>query len=97
MTELLTPRLRLRSWQPSDLTLLTALNADPEVMRFIGDGSVFTPEQSEQQWLRIQRLWDERGFGIHPVELRESGEFLGWVGLAVPAFLPEILPAVEIG
>ena len=28
--------------------------------------------------------------------LRGSDEFLGCVGLSVPAFLPEILPAVEI-
>ncbi|MFF7637816.1 GNAT family N-acetyltransferase [Kitasatospora sp. NPDC008050] len=97
MTELLTPRLRLRSWQPTDLAPLAELNADPGVMRYIADGSVLTREQSEQQLLRFQRFWDERGFGLHPVELRESGEFLGWVGLAAPVFLPEIMPAVEIG
>ncbi len=27
----------------------------------------------------------------------KSGELAGWAGLSVPAFLPEILPAVEVG
>lgn len=27
----------------------------------------------------------------------EAARFAGWVGLSVPKFLPEILPAVEIG
>ncbi|GAB2691059.1 GNAT family N-acetyltransferase [Kitasatospora kifunensis] len=97
MTELLTPRLRLRSWRPDDLAALSELNADPEVMRYIADGSVLSPEQSAEQLARFRRLWDEQGFGLFPVERRDSGEFLGWVGLAVPAFLPEVLPAVEIG
>jgi RimJ/RimL family protein N-acetyltransferase len=46
------------------------MDADPEVMRYIGMCSVL---------------------------VRETGEYAGWVTLAVPAFLPEILPAVEIG
>ena len=28
---------------------------------------------------------------------RGSGKMIGWAGLAVPHFLPEILPAVEVG
>jgi hypothetical protein len=39
----------------------------------------------------------EQGFGMCSVIVRETGEYAGWVTLAVPAFLPAILPAVEIG
>ena len=31
------------------------------------------------------------------VVLRDMGQFAGWAGLWVPWFLPEILPAVEVG
>jgi RimJ/RimL family protein N-acetyltransferase len=31
------------------------------------------------------------------VELCETGELAGWRGTTVPGFLPEVLPAVEIG
>jgi RimJ/RimL family protein N-acetyltransferase len=46
---------------------------------------------------RLAQGWEERGFGLFAVEWRETGELAGWVGLAVPDFLPELLPAVEIG
>ena len=46
---------------------------------------------------RRREQWDEQGFGMCSVIVRETGEYAGWVALAVPAFLPEILPAVEIG
>jgi RimJ/RimL family protein N-acetyltransferase len=45
----------------------------------------------------MRATWDERGFGLFALETRDTGEFVGWAGLAVPEFLPEILPAVEIG
>ena len=95
--ELHTRRLLLRVWQPEDLEPLAAMNADPEVMRYIADGSVHSREQSVATFDRLRRHWAEMGFGLFALRLRETGEFAGWAGLAVPRFLPEILPAVEIG
>ena len=37
------------------------------------------------------------GFGIEAVIDRETDALIGWAGLAVPHFLPEVLPAVEVG
>ena len=34
---------------------------------------------------------------FHAVIEQASGSLVGWAGLAVPDFLPEILPAVEVG
>ena len=73
------------------------MNADPEVMRFIGDGSTRTREQTEPGIVMALREWDERGFSMFSVDVVESGKFAGWVALTVPNFLPEVLPAVEIG
>lgn len=97
MTRLETERLILRRWQPSDLEGLAAIDADPEVMRYIGDGSVRTPDETRAALARMQAAWDERGYGHFAVQRRDDGALAGWVGLAVPAFLPEVLPAVEIG
>ncbi|MFE0458518.1 GNAT family N-acetyltransferase [Kitasatospora sp. NPDC058965] len=97
MPELRTARLRLRQWHDADLDRLAALDADPEVMRYIADGTTHTREQTAESLLRIRTGWAERGFGLFAVELLDSGRFAGWVGLNVPRFLPEILPAVEIG
>ena len=34
---------------------------------------------------------------FHAVVERESGALVGWAGLSVPEFLPEVLPAIEVG
>ncbi|WP_433424901.1 GNAT family N-acetyltransferase [Microtetraspora malaysiensis] len=95
--ERLTERLRLRMWRDDDLDPLAAMDGDPEVMRYIGDGVPRTREQAAEALVRLGLGWQERGFGLFAVEVRETGEFAGWVGLAVPEFLPEVMPAVEIG
>ncbi len=92
-----TARLRLRRWRANDLLPLAAIYADAEVMRYIGDGSVRTLDQTAASMALMERDWDERGYSMFAVELRDSSELIGWVGLTVPNFLPEILPAVEIG
>ncbi|OEJ34913.1 GNAT family N-acetyltransferase [Streptomyces subrutilus] len=96
MTEILTPRLILRRWTDDDLVPLSEINGDPEVMRWIGDGSVRDLEETAEDIERWEEEWDEEGFGLFAVELLGSGELIGVVGLSVPEYLPEVLPAVEI-
>ena len=97
MITLATDRLTLRGWRDDDLGALAAMNADPEVMRYIMDGSVLDGQQSSERLRKMIVTWDEYGFGRFAVEVRGTGALIGWAGLAVPTFLPEVLPAVEIG
>ncbi|MEV4801845.1 GNAT family N-acetyltransferase [Nonomuraea sp. NPDC049421] len=99
MISLTTERLLLRRPTEDDIDPLAAMDADPEVMRYIGDGSAspFDRDRAAAVIARAQREWDERGFGMLSVVVRDTHQFAGWVALTVPAFLPEILPAVEIG
>lgn len=97
MTEIRTPRLLLRRWTDDDLAPMADINADPQVMRWIGDGSVRDLEQTAESIERWEEEWDDEGFGLFAVELLASGELAGFTGLSVPEFLPEVLPAVEIG
>src|SRR4051794_277172 len=92
-----TDRLLLRRWRGDDLGALAAMHADPEVMRYVGDGRPHSREQGAASLARYEQGWQARGFGLFAVELRAEGAFVGWVGLAVPEFLPEVMPAVEIG
>lgn len=96
MTEIQTPRLILRRWHDDDLAPMAEINADPQVMRWIGDGSVRDLEQTAEDIERWEEEWDEEGFGLFAVELLASGELAGFAGLSIPRFLPEVLPAVEI-
>ena len=95
--ELRTERLVLRGWRDEDLEALVELDSDPEVMRYVGDGKVKSRDEVVPWFARHRAIWAERGYGLFAVELAETGEFAGWVGLAVPGFLPEVMPAVEIG
>ncbi len=96
-TSLETPRLLLRRWQDQDLDGFAAVNAQPEVMRYIHDGRTLDRAATAERLATYQRHWDEHGFGLYAVEVKETGELAGFTGLAVPTFLPEIMPAVEIG
>ena len=93
-----TERLVLRRWDvAADLDAYADICADPEVMRYIGDGRVATRAETAERLEQFERTWNELGFGLFALERRDTGEFIGNTGLAVPDFLPEILPAVEIG
>ncbi len=96
-TTLRTPRLTLRRWREDDIEPMAAINADPEVMRWIGDGSVRDRALTEAGIVACEREWEEHGVGLFAVECRLTGQLVGFAGLSVPDFLPEILPAVEIG
>ncbi|MFC8588421.1 GNAT family N-acetyltransferase [Streptomyces sp. NPDC057217] len=97
MTEIRTPRLLLRRWSDDDLVPLSEINADPEVMRWIGDGSVRDPDDTAGDIERYEEEWDEEGFGLFAVELLASGELIGFAGLSVPEHLPEAAHEIEIG
>ena len=90
-----TERLLLRAWQPSDEAPFAALNADPEVTRYLS--GPMRRGESDELLARIRGHWQEHGFGLYAVEVKERGEFAGFVGLAIPSFLPDVLPAVEVG
>ncbi|GAA3145976.1 GNAT family N-acetyltransferase [Streptomyces rectiviolaceus] len=98
MTLLQTPRLVLRRWREADVAPMTAINSDPEVMRWIRDGSVHEGEEQTRSTIaRWEHGWETEGFGLFAVEIRATGELAGFTGLSVPHYLPEVLPAVEIG
>ncbi|MFF0340059.1 GNAT family N-acetyltransferase [Kribbella sp. NPDC004875] len=79
MAELQTDRLVLRRWRDSDLEPWAAMNADPEVREHLGD--LLTREQSDASVARFQAEFDERGYGWWAVQVRTTGEFIGFAGL----------------
>ncbi|MER6302775.1 GNAT family N-acetyltransferase [Kitasatospora sp. NPDC001539] len=79
MKELRTERLLLRRWRESDLAPWAALNADPEVREHLG--GVLTRERSDASVARFEAAIERRGYGWLAVEVRESGEFIGFAGL----------------
>ena len=85
-----TERLLLRRWGDEDRAPFAALNADPVVMEHFP--SALTREESDALVDRIEAGFAQHGFGLWAVEAH--GVLVGFTGLAVPAFAPEL---VEVG
>ena len=79
MAEITTERLIMRGWREADLAPWAAMNADPEVRRYVGP--LLTFEQAAAWVLNYQDDLDRYGFGFWAVEIRASGEFIGLTGL----------------
>src|ERR1039457_650545 len=62
-----TARLLLRSWVPADAEPFAAMNADPGVMEHFP--SVLARAESDATMGRIEKHFDEHGFGLWAVEV----------------------------
>ena len=90
-----TPRLILRRWRDSDRAPFAEINADPLVMEQLP--RVLSREESDTMVDRIEKHFAERGFGLWAAELRATGAFIGYIGLATPRFEAAFTSCVEIG
>lgn len=91
-----TDRLVLRRFGPGDADGLAPVFAQPEVWQFPYGRGFTTAETTAFVEHQIAE-WDATGFGCWVAVLKAIGRPIGYVGLSVPMFLPEILPAVEVG
>jgi len=94
VAEITTERLIMRGWREADLAPWAAMNADPEVRRYLGP--LLTFEQASAWVLSFQDDLDRYGFGFWALEVCASGEFIGFTGLQT---VDEEMPftGVELG
>ena len=91
-----TERLILRRFRAEDQDALAVVFAKPEVWTFpFGRG--FTHEETGAFLDAQLAEWATCGVGLWLVAERQSRRVVGFAGLSVPHFLPEILPALEVG
>ncbi len=95
MMKIESPRLILRSWKESDIAPFASMNQDPKVMEFFL--SISSPEESEAMANRFQKQIDDKGYGPWAVELKSTGEFIGFIGLLIVAPHFHFAPAIEAG
>jgi len=93
---LTTARLVLRPFEEDDLAELAVLHAEPSFWWYPLRRAM-TEAQTAEFLRRVLERYETDGFGVEAVVDRANGTMVGWAGLAVPHFLPEILPAVEVG
>jgi RimJ/RimL family protein N-acetyltransferase len=92
-----TERLWLRRWGPQHAASLAALNAEPEVMRFLNGGRPMLRMESDFVSERIAEHWRTYGFGLWAAIEKETERMVGFAGLCHPLWFPEWAGAVEVG
>lgn len=90
-----TDRLVLRRWRESDRKPFFEMNSDPRVMEFFP--AMLSRAGSDALADKIEAHFAEHGFGLWAAEWKETRQFTGYIGLAVPSFEAHFTPCVEIG
>lgn len=93
MVSLETDRLILRMFRESDIDTYAEMCADPEVMRYIGDGQSLTRPMAWRNLAMMAGHWSLRGYGLWAIEERTSNAFIGRIGF----WYPEGWPGFELG
>lgn len=75
-----TERLLMRRWRESDREPFAALNGDPGTLAFFP--ATLSRAESDALVERIEARFDADGYGLWALEVKESGQFIGFTGLA---------------
>ena len=93
-------RLILRTWIPNDIPVMAKISSNPIVMEHFP----YTQDLSATKKMvhLINEHHHEHGYALYAVDTKNTGEFIGFVGLShpsfdIPHFMPRGLPIVEIG
>ena len=79
-----TDHLLCRRWIATDVEPLFEVYSDADAMQWVGDGKPITRAQC-QEWLEVTEAnYIQRGYGMFTLELRETGEVVGFAGLVHP-------------
>lgn len=88
-------RLGFRTWKDSDYTELSKINLDEAVMEFFP--TRLTEEESGQFIFGQQMNFNESGYCYFAVEILESQELIGFIGLSEQLWESDFTPAIDIG
>ncbi len=95
MFSLETERLLLRQWQTQDLVPFAEMNQDSDVMRYFP--ATLSQAQSDALADKIQTNIAKNGWGFWAVEVKESHDFIGFVGLNHLQLPIPQAPFIEVG
>lgn len=90
-----TERLNLRQWQQDDYAEFAKLTSNAEVMKYFP--STLTTKQSDKGVERCKSSIKDKGFGFWAAELKQSNEFIGFIGISDPGDGYPFSPCIEIG
>ncbi|MDY8138227.1 GNAT family N-acetyltransferase [Aquimarina sp. 2201CG5-10] len=88
-------RLGFRNWSLNDLDDLASINNDDDVMEFFP----FKPskEDTKSFIVRMQQQFEEKRFCYFAVDILDTKELIGFIGLSEQTYLENFGPFVDIG
>ena len=93
--EICTDRLLLRQWQDSDYAPFAKISSNAEVMQYFP--KILNRQESDELADKIRTLIAENGWGLWAVELLETQEFIGCIGMHAQPTKFDFSPCIEIG
>ena len=88
-------RLGFRNWAKNDLTEFAKINADLDVMKHFP--KPLTEKETSEFIQRLQTHFEKNRFNYFATEILETGELIGFIGLAYQDYETKYTPAVDIG
>lgn len=88
-------RLGFRAWQPEDIDSMQQINSDELVMEFFP--GLLTKGQTTEFIERMNRQFAEKGFCYFAVEILDTKEFIGFIGLSEQRYPADFTPCIDIG
>ncbi len=74
-------RLLYRELLPSDAQVMFEMDNNPEVHRYLGNNPTQTIEETRKVIEMVRKQYIDNGIGRFAAILKETGEWIGWVGL----------------
>ena len=88
-------RLGFRNWTVQDVEPLYFMCSDADVMEFFP--STYTLQQTKDFIQRMQQSFSLNGYCYFAVDILETKEFIGFIGLSLQTFEADFTPCIDIG
>ncbi len=88
-------RLLFRSWKNKDLRALVTLNSNPLVMEYFP--TLLHEKDCEKFLHSMQKQLEQNEFCYFAVEVLQTKEFIGFIGLSEQTYPIDFNPSVDIG
>ena len=90
-----TERLGIRNWKETDIPPFAKMGQDKAVMEFFP--SLLTEEGSINFIQRMQKQFDKKGYAYLAVDILESDEFIGMIGISDQTYNKDLGDFIDIG
>jgi [ribosomal protein S5]-alanine N-acetyltransferase len=92
-----TNRFYLREITEQDLAGMFALDADPEVHRYLGNKPVTSMQETEVIIQNVRKQYQDNGIGRWAIIDKNTGVFIGWSGLKLEKNLRKGVEYYDLG